>query len=208
MNLGELTSRVQRQFGDEAGVQITAGDIRNWLNDAQVDIVRRTDVLQASLKTDVVANQPDYAVPNNFVKIRRVTVNGNLIRPTQLEHLDQLNPGRDNETTSIPNWYYTWGNSIYLYPTPSARSTLGLEIYYIRTPLVLNAPTDIPEIPAYMHEDLLRFALARAKELDEEEASAQRLMADYGDRMAQSSWEASNQQTDSYPAVRLLPGDF
>jgi hypothetical protein len=208
MNLSEIVIRAQRQLGDESEVEITKDDIKRWANDSQLDIVRKTECLQEHSETSPVANDGTYPLPEDFIFLRRVTYKNELIYPTTLGEIDKLYPSRDTGTaTGTPTMYFVWNNVLHLYPWPDASGSGTLDIYYVRAPVILINDEDIPEIPVYMHEDMVRYCIARGKELDEEDTKAAAVMQEYDERLAESKYEAQNPQSDSYPSVRLCPGD-
>ena len=59
----EVITAVERQFGDEAGVQLIESDIIRWINDAQDVIVAKNKVLKAKSTSPSVANQAAYTFP-------------------------------------------------------------------------------------------------------------------------------------------------
>jgi hypothetical protein len=208
MNLGDIITRVQRQFGDESEVQITKDDIKRWVNDGQVDITRRTECLQAHSESSAVALDGTYKLPTDFLLMKRVTYDSKPVWPITPELADKFYPNRDlGESTGIPNKYWVWAGVLHLYPPPAVAGTANLDIWYVRTPATLANDGDVPEIPYHMHEDIVRYAFARAKELDEDDAKAASVMSEYEARLIQGRYETNNPQGDSYAAVRLLPGD-
>jgi len=54
--VSEVITAVQRQFGDESGVQLENTDIIRWINDAQDVIVAKNKVLKAKSTTAAVAD--------------------------------------------------------------------------------------------------------------------------------------------------------
>lgn len=206
MNLGEIITRVQRQFGDDSGAQITQADIIRWSNDAQVEIVRQTECLQIHAETDSIADDGSYDVPTDFIRLRRVTYEGIPLHRTNLEDLDGSTRGAIAEGT--PTKYYLWGEKLFLHPVPTSSGSGVLDIYYLKRPDTLVASNDVPEIPVHLHEDIVRYCLARAKELDEEDGKAQEVMSDFSLRMMQAREEQFSNEQDSYTAVRALPGDY
>lgn len=208
MNLGDIKRRVKRQFGDEAGAQITDADITDWANDAQIDITRKTECLQEHVETDSVAADASYDVPTDFLRLRLVEYNGKKLDRVELEERNQLNKYATNSSpTGEPQIYYVWGRKIWLYPAPESSGTGVLDIFYVKHPAEMSGDSDIPEIPTQYHEDIVRYCLARAKELDEEDEKAESTMQDYEYRVLLSKDEEQNPESDSYPAVRALPGD-
>jgi hypothetical protein len=208
MNLGNIKLAVQRQFGDESGAQITQSDITRWAHDAQVDIVRKTEVLQVHSETDVIKDDGSYDIPTDFIRIRRVTYNDKKLERIELEEVDALDKSRDKASSSTPLYYYMWGRQLWLYPKPSSAGQSNLDIYYLKMPTELVADQDVPEIPVHMHEDIVRYCLARAKELNEDDAKAQEVMMDYENRLTLSNDEANNPENDSYPAIRDIEGGY
>ena len=207
MNLGEIKTAVQRLFGDESGAQITEADIIRWANDAQVDIVRKTEVLQSHRETDVSSGDKSYELPSDFMFMSRATLDGIKLARTTIQEIDARSSSADNVADGTPSHFYTWGGRIYLYPGPSSGGTGNLDIWYVKSPVALVNDEDIPEIPVHMHEDMVRFCLARARELDADYDAAERSAMDYEARISQSRHELTTQPIDSFPAVRVVPGD-
>lgn len=208
--VGEITTSVQRQFGDESGVQITTTDILRWINQAMIDIARKTDCVQDHKEASITSGDKSYGLPGDFINVRNVTYNGSPLRPTTMEIANIMWPQRDTiggSSSGDPEWYYIWGNVLYLYPTPASSGSGNLDIYYSRLPTVVANPTDTPEIPVGFHEDIERYCLAKAKELDDQLDEAAAIRKDYTDRVMVSKFEEENPHADSYPAVRLVPGD-
>lgn len=207
MNLGEIKTSVKRQFGDESGAQITESDITRWANDALRDIVRKVEITNQHRETAVVAGDSGYELPNNFMYMARVTYDNKLLPERKLRDLDLESKSIDTTSSGTPESYYIWNRTIYLYPAPAVGGSANLDIWYISSPAVLVGNEDIPEIPEYMHEDIVRYCLARAKELDEDYQGASLINSDYEARVMQARYEQSAQPTDTYPSVRALPGD-
>ena len=209
MNLGQIIYAVQRMFGDTSGVQITEDDIIRWANLAQIDIARKVECIQEHVATDTVAEDGSYPLPENFLSMKRVTLSGALVQPTTLEKSDAALPYR--EVTPVaqgtPTSYFIWRNTLYLHPVPSVSESAILEVFYVRLPAPMLSEDDSPEIPETLHEDIIKYCLIQAKELDEDSNEATKLRVEYLDRMAESRDEALNKHADSYPSVRLLPGD-
>jgi len=207
MNLGEIKTAVKRQFGDESGAQITESDITRWANDAIRDIVRKVEITNQHRETSVISGDGGYELPDNFMYIARVTYNNRLIRERKMRDLDLDSPNIDDVGNGEPGHYYIWSNTLYLHPAPAVGGSGNLDIWYVSQPAALVDDAQVPEIPTYMHEDIVRYCLARAKELDEDYQGSAIFDADYEARIMQARYEQSAQPTDSYPSVRTLPGD-
>jgi len=89
--------------------------------------------------TDLVADQQDYSLPSTGQKILRVEIldqNGNYNEITQIDQTE-ITSGMTEfyETAGMPAFYDLVGNSIFLYPKPSATETTltaGLKAYFSR----------------------------------------------------------------------------
>lgn len=208
MNLGQIIMAVQRQFGDESGAQITRSDIIRWANDGQVDITRKTEILQVHSETDTIKDDGSYDLPFDHIRLRRISYRGDRLDRIELEELDELVPQQEKQAASHPKYYYVWGRKIWLYPKPSRNGEGKLDAYYVKMPDELKVDQDVPEIPVHMHEDIIRYCLARSKELNEDDSKAQEVMFDYENRIALSKDEAQNPEVASYPSVRDIEADF
>lgn len=207
MNLGDIIVAVKRQFGDESGAQITNSDIIRWANDAQVDIARRTETLVSHRETEGIPSDGSYLLPTDFMFMKRVTFNNYVLHYRSLDDLDQRGQSVETAASGEPNSYYLTSSTLHLYPKPSTGGVGVLDIFYARTPTRLVDAADTPEIPGHMHEDIIRYCLVRAKELDDDLQGAERIGAEYDARVAQSHYETITQTMNSYPAIRLSPGD-
>lgn len=209
MNVESLILGTQRLFGDTSEAQITRSDIIRWLNEGQIKIVRKTQCLQRHVETASVKGQASYELPDDCLFVRRATYDDNLVPPVAFEELDTVAPDRDgSNSTGNAMYYYLWSNSIWFYPAASVTENGKIDIWYIRTPVELSSNSDEPEIPEYMHEQLINYAVMKAKELDEDYDAAMMLRNGFDVEMQDARNDAQSVQKDSYPAVRALPGDL
>jgi len=103
--------------------------------------------------------------------------------------------------------YYFWGGSVYPWPVGSKAVPKALKLWYVCSPEPLTQITDQLQIPLYMHEDLVRYALMRARELNEDVEQANAMGTDLANRMVQSRSEAFSPYKDQYPVIRDYAGD-
>lgn len=191
LTVGDIKTRVKRQFGDEAGAQITDDDILRWANDGQLDIVRRTKVLQG--KGSIARSADSYPmVDGTHLYVNAVGTSGRILRPTVVDKLGRLYPGYTLDKTGVPEWYYVWDREIYIFPDDV--SVASIEVYYVKPPAALILDTDVPEIPEDMHEDIVRYCLVRARELDSDTEDAILTTQDYYERL-------SNQKTPTFTGI-------
>lgn len=207
MLVSEIATRVKRQFGDEAGAQITDADIIRWINDAQREIAVANDLLQTTATTAAVVGQDQYSLPPDVLTLRSVRFAGNKLKLLTAEEAATL-IGTDNGTTQgTPTYYSTWGIKIDLYPAPASADPDDLQLYYTRQPAAVALVTDTPELPTQYHNRIVDYCIAQAYELDDNYESYESKMKVFQtgvDRLkGQSEWQGQ----DVYPSISVSPND-
>jgi hypothetical protein len=209
LNLGELRGQVTFLFGDVGNVRLPPGEVDKWINNAQLDIARKTEILKTAQVVSLQADRQEYPLSFIFIRVERVINQSNdrVLDFVSQQGLDDLY--RHKTHKGEPEYYFIWGErEINFFPTPtSAQAGQQIKVFFIKEPPTLVNDSDVPEIPSYMHEELVRYALGKAKELDEDWEAAMALDKDYNNRLYQSIHDSHVQQADSFPAVRALPGD-
>jgi hypothetical protein len=203
MNAADLRRRILNNIGDDAGVMFETADVYDFCNDAQMDIVRKTEILRTSVQITTVAAQSEYSLPVDFIVEKRVTYQGIRMKKTTIEEIDDWLDSKDDASTAgNPTFYYIVGNKIGFYPTPVGAVNNAIRVTYVKSPTTLANDTDIPEIPVHMHEDIVRYVLSRAHEQSEQYDVAQAIMGDYDKRLGLSKDQAQNQAAATYPVIR------
>jgi hypothetical protein len=207
MNVEQIMRASMRMIGDTSGAMIQSSDVLTWMNEGQLEVVRRTACLADTNEVEVEAGVVGYDLPGDFLDFIRVTLDGRKLRKTTVQEVDNVDPDRDlpDSESAQPKVFYKLGTQIKLFPKPATDGTL--EIEYTRQPTQLIQNADIPEIPVNMHGDILQYCIAKGKEMDEDQAAAGSAMAVFEHRLAQSLDDATDENQESYPAVRLIPGD-
>ena len=203
MNVADIKRRVTNILGDDAKLIFEDADLVDFMNDAQVDICRKTDILRGTSVINVIGGTEFYPLPIDFIEIQRATYNGNKLYKTTWQEIDLFDPGKDSSQTSgVPDHYHREGNQIYLYPIPSSSSTGGLKVYYSRTPTALVGDTDVPEIPLSMHEDIVIRMVARGHEQVEDFQASQVKSTEYNNAIALSQEQSQEGTDEYYPVIR------
>lgn len=121
---------------NKANYDVTT-DILRYQSNWEFDDTNETDFPIAT--TNLVASQKDYSLPTTLVKLVRVEVKdagGNFQKVQQFDETQVSQALTEfNKTDGLPLYYREIGNSIELYPSPSASDTTltaGLKCYYQR----------------------------------------------------------------------------
>jgi hypothetical protein len=209
MAVQEVVRQVQRLFGDTSEAQIYIQDIIDWINAGQLEIARQTECLTGTQVIDTSSDDPTdgIALPDDFMREKRVLYNGTALQRTVLEDLDGLGmPTSPAQISDQPFYYYIWSGKMYLYPDPTKVGANMYKLYYIASPVLVASSGDLLSVPFQMYDDVIRFCLMRAKELNEDEQGVNRISAEFSVKMAQGRDEAMH-PSDSYPVIRDYPGD-
>lgn len=199
--------RVKRQFGDEAGAQITDADIIRWVNDAQTDIAVKNDLLQVSATTATTAGVQKYTVPTNLLILRSVRWKGVKLQPLTMEEADALTISGDTGARGTPVSFWQFARQIYVWPPPDANGTADLTLFYTRQPVVATLTSETPELPLQYHPRLVEYCIAQAAELDDNLQHFQVKMNQFeqGVENLKSNNDWENQ--DFYPGITVSNRD-
>lgn len=214
MLVSEIQSRVKNLFGDTAGVQLTDLIILDWVNNGQMDIARKTECIRASVSGTATAGQSNYAiVPADFIRPIRATYLGYSMKKVTRNYMNQNYPDRDSDVSRDTPMYY-WIDNItgtplmYVYPTPVVTTVNGFILEYISKPTVAAGGASSLVIPDQYYEDIVRYCMWQAFEMDEQIGLAESAKKTYIERLLETMYDQSNEDTASYPAVTALPGDY
>lgn len=216
MIVSDIVTRVQRQFGDESGVQVTETDVIRWINDSQQEaVLQHTFLLYQTATSPTVAGQQQYATPSDCIDIKTV-------RYKEASSLSFL-PLKYYNTKEMDEYIFNWqgtdftgepeiwtkGNNnqtIALFPVPDAVGTLQFEYGRYPTPVITAA--DALDLPPYYHQYITEFCLMKAFEMDEEWEAMDRKAA-YVQSTLDANFARDEQfGKDVYPSVVPSSGDY
>lgn len=203
MNVADIKRRVTNALGDDAKLIFEDPDLIDMINDAQVDICRKTGFLTNDTSISLLKGTQGYPLPDDCIEVLRATYQNNKLYKTTWQEVDMLDPGKDTQTTlGVPDHYYIIGNTIYFYPPPSAGSILSVHVLYTRTPTALANDTDNPELPLAFHEDIVIRCVARGHEQVEDFQASAAKASEYNTAISLTIEQARNANDESYPYVR------
>lgn len=203
LTVGDIIARVERQFGDEANIQIEDTDIIRWINDAQRELALHNNLLQARAVASSLKGQAEYTLPLDVLTIRSIRYDGLKLQPISAQEAEERI--QDTSQTGTPTHFWAWSQRITLYPTPDSAITDGLQIFYSRHPSTVAVATDIPELPAQYHNRIVEYCLKMAYELDENWTAAQVKGQQFQDGVNELKGNVDWVERDFYPTITSLP---
>lgn len=156
--LTDIVSLVQKRVRD---TNYDTSEIIQYINDTQNDVFMeyRLPFMETTQNYTTVANVTDITngsgLPANYlVALDLLDVTGGnqtLIPFRDINALDDIDQTSGSTSTS-PDFWYMYGQTIRLYPTIS--TALSLTLRYYKMPTQLSANSDIPALP-YAFQELL-----------------------------------------------------
>jgi hypothetical protein len=195
-----LIRKVQRSFGDDNSIFIKQDDILDWINDAQLQIVRETNCLVE--EAFVAANLFPWTLPDNFLKTARVLYGPKILSYVPVEGLDSQSADLSN--VYVPNLYYFIKDQMRLYPNASTTDATSVTIQYDKMPVAITSTSEQLTVPPVYHEDIVRFCLARAHERNENYRGMEIAMQEFAARISDRIDE-SDVQDEAYSVIRDDP---
>lgn len=207
LTVGEIATRVKRQFGDEAGSQLTDADIVRWINDAMRDIALHNNLLQVKASAAIVAGQNEYTLPADILTLRAVKYNGRSLQPLTLAEADNFIDDHENDPAGEVTHYWLFANTLHLYRVPQTSGATLLKLYYTKQPTAVAVSGDIPEIPQQYHNQIVTYCLAQAYEMDADMESHRAKMQMFEDGVSRIKDNAEWENRDAYPSITYIPDD-
>jgi hypothetical protein len=213
VNLGDVKTRVKRQFGDDAGVQIRDTDIVNWVNDAQREIANQNDdLLQVTASADVLAGISTYNLPVDCRLLRQMKYNGLHLRGLTKQDFNEYIDGLQNPVNysqGNPLVYNIWAGQFTVFPTPSTAAALvaGFTIDYLRNTVDVANDTDNLEFPSGYHNHIVEYCLRMAYELDENWGAAQQVNQRFQTGINQLKERDNWAVREVYPSITVRAED-
>ncbi len=217
MIVSDIITRVRRTFGDEAAVQVTDADIIRWINDGQIEVVKRNDgALQKSAFINLVANQSSYTLPTDMLILRSLrykfssTLSYSSLLYKNMQQFDDSIDGWDGSaySTGNPSFFTMYEGKAILFPTPSEASTSGLKVLYNQKPTDVVGTSDALALPIIYHNTLMKYCMWQASLLDEDHEPALMYKTDFQSDMSLLQTRETTEATATYPTITVLEFDL
>ena len=164
--VSEVITNVQRQFGDESGVQILNTDIIRAINQAQMQLVATNTFKKATYVTPVTAGVSTYQLPPDIIRIEAVKLGNYLLQ--KVNFADAMNTIDGSTIGGSSYWYWEFGGVINVYPIPQTGTADSLTVFYAAVPKQVTTESDLLDVPDMYYETIIEFVLSKMYELDED----------------------------------------
>lgn len=202
--VSEAMIAVKRQFGDESGVQLENADIIRWINDAQDAIVAKNKVLKAKSTTASVAGQGSYTFPtDNIHQIESIHFGGVRIPNMTFAQAEEQIFTTDPLLTAEgdPILWYEWAGTFTFWPAPN--EVKNIDLYYTQRPDRVALETDYLSVPDKYYQDVIRYVLQQAYEMDEDLQNSQVKQKQFDDSLNEKSEEERTAQNMTYDMITV-----
>lgn len=211
--VSEVVTYVERQFGDEAQIQVDSADIIRWINAGQREIItNNSSVNEAVAIADITNGRGNYPLDADsaFKGIQNITsvlVQGVPLKgmtfQEALTYLQKESPVRTGKPTI---WYQKVG-LLNLWPVPTEDITQGLQIYFTKAAADVTAVGDKIGIPDNFYNALVQYVMQQVYEMDENfQAAAAK--AQQFDKSVNLQQNRSDVQDAYFPNIQGDPEDW
>lgn len=216
MIVSDVITRVRRTFGDEASVQVQDADVIRWINDSQIEIVKRNDsALQETSLINLVANQATYTLPVDLLLLRALRykfsnmLSFNRIKYASMQQFDEIVDGWDGTAFGIgaPVYYTMDKGQALLFPAPDQSATGGLKVLYNKRPTDVVLTSDALSLPLIYHNTVFQYCMWQASLLDEDHDPAIMYQSNFMDDIRELSNNDTKEETNTYPVITVMEFD-
>lgn len=206
MLVSDVATRVKRQFGDEAGLQISDADIIRWCNDAQQEVALQNRLLQTVANQNTAVGTQEYTLPADLLALRGVRYDKLRLTLLTMDDIDNVVQDR-TEDQATPQYYWTYGSSISLWPVPD--EIKSITVYYTATPTTLTIVGDALSLPTQYNNRVIEYCVAQAAELDDNLEHYQLKMSQFqsGIDSTKNALEQVENE-DIYPSISYAPSEY
>ena len=158
----DINAKVRSFLNEPIEAFWTDEEIGRYINDGERDIASKTLCIQNVQPLSTAAYATDFRKVSfsgyTALYVEYIPTSG---RPIGLEKILPKQMGRMSFTSGPPQYWFQWGQWVIIDPLPLAE--YALNVYAAIPPTSeMSAPTDVPQISAEFHEDIVTYAVYRA----------------------------------------------
>ena len=155
MTPNEVYTLVRNQVAETSPSFWGESEIYSLLSNAEALLASEIDCTEVTA-TDVSApNVREYTRPTAALRISRITWDNTKLKKINFTDVDKIEG--DTQDFGDPVYYYEYGSSIGIVPTPTQVKTI--KYYYLKKPVALSASSTAFTIPSEFGQYLVDFVL-------------------------------------------------
>lgn len=214
MLVDEIVRAVKRQVGDETGSLIETEDVFRWINEAQIQICRKTgDTTTISPAIPVAVGDGRYSIPADFLKVLHLELDGRRLQFLAEAQLRTMYPTLEtNAQQGVPKFFCIIDNGgtvqseLLLAPVPG--STGNLILTYLKRPPLIRQTADLLTVPDQYHSTILTFCIGKARQMEGDDESWAAHTAQFKQEVTEDAHDARTKDEETYPFIRASDGDY
>lgn len=176
-------------------------ELLHLIYEGSVILATEAKCIERVFSTSTVASQQEYTYPTSLIEIKRITYNGEKLKPVNFREDDSLTLGNAATTsTGTPQYYSIWNETIYLRPIPSAVGTL--KIFGCVEPQIPGINSTL-EVPSMLHIHLVNYVVSEMCDKDENDRFAQKYMEKFLAGVTSAKrWSQKKKRGDAFAVVQ------
>jgi hypothetical protein len=198
-----MMARARRRLNEQDSTTFHSDDdFIAYADEAQKYVAEQSQCLEEKLETVTVANQADYAVPSDFLIMKRLLVNGTRARPISFEQIDDEGLEESEINITGEAYYYIFADEYTIIPTPEASGT-ALKLFYIKEPTEITALVNTLVIPSYLEDSVVSYMVYAAWLKDIEYDLAEFNLSECNAKIALNKRIINSKDNDSQKAIKM-----
>lgn len=198
----QIIQAARSQYNSVGDTFYADSDLLMLLYKAEMEMALFANTIEAySSSTSTVIGTRSYTLPTRTIEVKRVTYDGQKLKPIAFSEDDAVTFLNESDTTQgTPLYYMVWNGTIYLRNIPNAVKTLAF--YYYKEPTILTI-SDTLETPTRYHMDLVDCILSYMVYKDENSGMGDRYRASFDKALIKArEFERKRKRTDQFNYVK------
>lgn len=202
MLITDLNTQTRNQYNATGDTFFSDSEIYQYYYEACLEYARECLLIEGTDSSiTTVSGTQNYSVPSLTIFIKRITYNGQKLKPIDFREDDILTALNQSTTsTGTPIYVALFNGLLYLRPIPDAAQVL--KIFRFKEPAALTGSSTL-EIPTQFHPTLNHYALSRmyAKDKDFNASMVYQNLWEK-DKLEAKKWVKKKQRGDSFAVVK------
>jgi hypothetical protein len=154
----EISTAARNRYNAVGDSFFSDSELLLLMFDACNQLAKECGVIKRTYTTSTVASQHEYSKPTNTISLKRITYNGQKLKPITMRDDDAIT-GLNQSSTSegTPAYYYEWDDSIFLRPIPAEVGTL--KIFSQNSHQAISASSTL-EVDEIYHMDIVHYIVS------------------------------------------------